>query len=113
MANPLIQDWNNSPPPTAEFLEQLGCWREAVAAADLNRELKAYDSLMDAIATRQDLAQFLLEACGHIWCQDIENRTVDRYWDALAGALVADADKAGPNTWSALARTLDKALWYE
>jgi hypothetical protein len=113
MANPLIQDWNNDPPPTSGFLKQLERWRAAFTLGDLDQEWEAYRALIDAIATREDLAQFLLEACDRVRCQDIENRTVDRYWDALSGVLVAKRDKAEPSSWRELARMLDKALYYE
>lgn len=112
MADGLIQEWNSTPPPTAKFLEELARWREVSTgvAADA---MKARDALIGAIATPQDLAQFLFERGKQLRCELIENKTVDSYWDALAGVLVEDADRPASNLWSGLARMLDKALYYE
>jgi hypothetical protein len=111
MAKQLVQGWNDDPPPTAGFLERLALWLSALDGDDTGCRLRAYDAMIEAIASPQDLAQFLLEVSGHLRSESIENRTVDRYWDALAGVLVVDGDKAAQ--WSGLARILDKALYYE
>lgn len=111
MGSRLVQPWNSDPPPTPQFLEQLERWREA-CGADGPNDWDRCEALIDAISTPQDLAQFLLERSHQLRGELIENPTVDRFWDALAGVLVADAEQSPPS-WRRLARMLSKALDYE
>ena len=115
MSRDLIQEWNNDPPPTERFLEKLQAYLDAVESADSSVRLDRFDEMIDAITTPQDLGQFLLEMSETIHCESIENRTMDRYWDALGGVIVVDGpdlDRAS-NPWRHFAHMLYKALYYE
>jgi hypothetical protein len=103
--------WNTDPPPTNAFLEKLAAFASCPAADEMTR-LARYDEVIDAISTKEDLAQFLLDMSDHIVTRTIENSTVERYWDALAGVILVDAERDA-NLWRGLARMLDKALYYE
>ena len=103
--------WNSDPPPTAAFLEKLEAFVAAPGANEVAR-LDRYRELIEAISTKEDLAEFLLQMSGRLRSEPIENHTIEQYWEALSGVVLVDGGR-DPNPWRGLARMLDKALYYE
>ena len=111
MESNLVQSWNSDPPPTDRFLKELKRWKEASEAN--GKEAINCSPMIEAISTPQDLAQFLLERSADIeYDPDLENPTVGRYWDALAGVISIFAQSSKPD-WKEIAQALDNALYYE
>ncbi len=77
---------------------------------------EAFDALIEAIETSQDLAQFLLDAAeeaSHIGAYEHGSSGIRSYWDSLAGVVGDGADGLSDNPWRAFAEMLSGALIYE
>jgi hypothetical protein len=114
MSHELINDWNDSPPPTDAFLEREAAFIEKQKNHDGETRFDAYYAMIDSISTPQDLGQFLLRCSSKPGDESSpENPDISSYWDALAGVVVEDARSSMSNPWRTFARMLDKAVGYE